>query len=87
MWNSCLFPASILWNQAGFQGDLQLLLSPGVSEDACFPESFVPWVIFICPVGTCAVSQGSNVGNQSQKPGWFCHLTLPHVADSPFYYI
>lgn len=30
---------------------LQLLLSPGVSEDICFPESSVPVVIFVCLIG------------------------------------
>lgn len=35
---------------------LQLLLSPGVSEDVCFPESSEPLVIFVCRIGTSTPS-------------------------------
>lgn len=43
---------------------LQLLLSPGVSEDICFPESSVPVVIFVCRTGksTPSVCSLRNAG-------------------------
>lgn len=73
---SCIHPVKPGW----ILEVLQLLLSPGVSEDICFPESVLPWVIFICRVGARAVSRGPQSGRHPPPPP----VTIRHKNANEF---